>query len=100
MRYNISMIKSFRHKGLEKFYITGSTKGIQAIHKDKLALILVALNRAKYIEDLSIPSFRLHQLKGDMSNLWSITVQANWRVTFEFDKETQSVYIVDYQDYH
>lgn len=94
------MIKSFKHKGLEKFFTTGSTKGIQAIHKDKLALILVALNRAKYIEDLNIPSFRLHQLKGDMSNLWSVTVQSNWRITFEFDKETQNVYIVDYKDYH
>lgn len=94
------MIKSFKHKGLEKFFTTGSTKGIQSIHKDKLALILVALNRAKYIEDLNIPSFRLHQLKGDMSNLWSVTVQSNWRITFEFDKETQNVYIVDYKDYH
>lgn len=100
MRYNINMIKSFKHKGLEKFFMTGSTKGIQAIHKDKLSLILFALNRAKLIEDLNIPAFRLHQLKGEMSHLWSITVQANWRITFEFDKETQNVYIVDYQDYH
>ena len=94
------MIKSFKHKGLEKFYTTGSTKGIQANHKEKLSLILVALNRAKFIDDLSIPAFRLHQHKGNLSNLWSITVQANWRITFEFDKETQNVYIVDYQDYH
>lgn len=90
------MIKSFKHKGLGKFYTTGSTKGIQANHKEKLSLILVALNRAKFIDDLSIPAFRLHQLKGNLSNLWSIIVQANWRITFEFDKETQNVYIVDY----
>ena len=45
------MIKSFKHKGLEKFFTTGSIKGIQANHKEKLSLILVALNRAKYIED-------------------------------------------------
>lgn len=90
------MIKPFKHKGLGKFYTTGSTKGIQANHKEKLSLILVALNRAKFIDDLSIPAFRLHQLKGNLSNLWSIIVQANWRITFEFDKETQNVYIVDY----
>ena len=94
------MIKSFKHKGLEKFFTTGSIKGIQANHKEKLSLILVALNRAKYIEDLKVPDFRLHQLKGNLSNLWSITVQANWRITFEFNEETQNVYVVDYQDYH
>ena len=94
------MIKSFKHKGLEKFFTTGSIKGIQANHKEKLSLILVALNRAKYIEDLKVPAFRLHQLKGNLSNLWSITIQENWRITFEFNEETQNVYVVDYQDYH
>jgi len=96
--YNTSMIKSFKHKGLRDFYETGSTKGIQAIHTQKLRLILGALDAAKNVEVLNIPAFRLHKLKGSMQNLYSITVQANWRVTFEFvDKD---VYIVDYQDYH
>lgn len=94
------MIESFRHKGLENFYKTGSTKGIQAIHKDRLQIILTALTRAKYIEDLNIPSFKLHALKGELKGLWSITVQANWRITFKFEQSTSSVYIVDYQDYH
>lgn len=58
------------------------------------------MNKARSIEHLNIPSFRLHKLKGDMSNLWSITVQANWRITFEFNNNTQDIYIVDYQDYH
>ena len=65
--YNISMIKSFKHKGLEKFFLTGSTKGIQSIHSQKLARILTALNNAKYIDDLNIPSFNLHKLKGEMN---------------------------------
>ena len=94
------MIKSFKHKGLENFFTTGSTKGIQAIHADKLNLILTALNKAHAIENLNIPSFRLHPLQGDLKGLWAITVQANWRVTFEFDKVTNDVYIVDYIDYH
>lgn len=96
--YNNYMIKSFKHKGLRLFYETGSTKGIQSVHANKLRLILGALDTAKTIDVLNIPAFRLHKLKGEMQNLYSITVQANWRVTFEFKDE--DVYIVDYQDYH
>ncbi len=92
------MIKSFKHKGLENFFKTGSTKGIQAIHARKLSVILLSLHKAKFIEDINIPAFRLHLLKGDMKDLWSVTVQANWRITFKFEDE--NVYIVDYQDYH
>lgn len=98
--YNKNMIKSFKHKGLEKFFLTGSLKGIQAIHKDRLSMILSILNAMNDLEPLKLPSLKLHKLKGNLSNLWSITVQANWRITFEFDDKTQDVYIVDYQDYH
>ena len=94
------MIKSFKHKGLEKFFTTGGTKGIQAVHANKLNLILTALNKARKIENLKIPSFRLHPLQGNLQGLWAITVQANWRITFEYDENTKDVYIVDYQDYH
>ena len=94
------MIKSFKHKGLEKFFTTGSTKGIQAIHADKIARILGRLNVLTNLNDLRSPAYRLHPLKGDKQNLWSVTVQANWRITFEFDEKTSNVYIVDYQDYH
>lgn len=94
------MIKSFKHKGLENFFTTGSLKGIQAIHAQKLARILNRLNLLSSLDDLSSPIYRLHQLKGDMKNIWSVTVQANWRITFEYDEETKDVYIVDYVDYH
>ena len=92
------MIKSFKHKGLEKFYTSGSTKGIQAKHAKKLRMQLAALDTAHYIEDLDIPGYRLHQLKGSLKGLWSITVNANWRITFEFT--SGDVYIVNYEDYH
>jgi len=92
------MIKSFKHKGLENFFKTGSLRGIQAIHRDKLQIILNRLNNMCNIIDIDIPSFRLHKLSGKMQNLWSITVQANWRITFEYDG--MNVYVVDYQDYH
>jgi len=92
------MIKSFKHKGLEKFFKTGSLQGIQAIHQKRLSYILNYLDEAEKVEDIDVPSFKLHKLKGDMKNLWSVSVQANWRVTFEFINS--NAYIVDYQDYH
>ncbi|NOQ90277.1 MAG: Killer protein [Gammaproteobacteria bacterium] len=92
------MIKSFKHKGLEKFYSSGSTKGIQAKHAKKLRMQLIALDTAHYIEDLDIPGYRLHQLKGSLKRCWSITVNANWRITFEFSDG--NIYIVNYEDYH
>ena len=92
------MIKSFKHKGLEKFYSSGSTKGIQAKHAKKIRMQLAALDTAQHIEDLDIPGYRLHQLKGGLKGLWSITVNANWRITFEFFDS--NIYIINYEDYH
>ena len=92
------MIKSFKHKGLEKFYATGSTKGIQAKHSKKIRMQLAALDTAQTIEDIDIPGYRLHQLKGSLKGYWSITVNTNWRITFEFTDG--NVYIVNYEDYH
>ena len=98
--YNINMIKNFKHKGLEKFFKTGSMKGIQPIHKERLEIILSTLNVMRTLDPLKAPSYALHPLKGDMKGQWAVTVQANWRITFEFDEEMQNVYIVDYKDYH
>ena len=92
------MIKSFKHKGLEKFYKTGSTSGIQTIHARKLRMQLAALDTAHNIEDLDIPGYRLHSLKGKSKGLWSIIVNGNWRVTFEMTDS--NIYIVNYEDYH
>ena len=92
------MIKSFKHKGLEKFYKTGTKKGIQTAHAIKLRMQLATLDTAHCIEDLDIPGYRLHPLKGNRKGLWSITVNGNWRLTFEF--EEGHVYIVNYEDYH
>ena len=92
------MIRSFKHKGLRLFFEKGSTKGIQAAHASKLRMQLAALHSATEINDLDIPGYRLHPLKGKRSKLWSITVNGNWRITFEF--ENGNVYIVNYEDYH
>ena len=98
MRYNCWVIKSFKHKGLAQFFRTGTTRGIQAKHAKRLRMQLAALDTAHCIDDLDIPGYRLHPLKGQRSELWSISVNANWRLTFEFNDG--HVYIVNYEDYH
>ena len=92
------MIVSFRHKGLRKFYETGSLAGVQAAHGKRLQMQLAALDTAEMIEDMNIPGFRLHPLKGSDKGRWSIWVNGNWRLTFEFDNG--SAHILDYEDYH
>ena len=92
------MILSFKHKGLRKFYETGSTAGIQAKHAKKLRLLLAALDTALIIDDMDLPGFDLHPLKGTRKGIWSISVSGNWRVTFKF--ENGNAQIVNYEDYH
>jgi proteic killer suppression protein len=92
------MIKSFAHKGLEKFFQTGSKAGICPDHATRLTRQLATLNVALCAKDMDFPGWDLHPLKGDMAGFWDITVNANWRLTFRFVGE--DVEIVDYQDYH
>lgn len=92
------MIKTSGHKGLQKFFYTGSAAGIQAIHTKRLRIILTYLNEAEKIEDMGLPGFKLHPLKGNRKGLWAVSVSGNWRVTFKF--EQGDAYIVDYLDYH
>lgn len=94
----IKMIISFKHKGLELFFKTGSTKGIQVKHKDKLSRMLYVLNSAKKVEEMDLPGYQLHPLKGDLKNHWSVKVNGNWRLTFKF--ENGDAEIVNYLDYH
>nr|VFK25031.1 MAG: proteic killer suppression protein [Candidatus Kentron sp. MB]VFK35440.1 MAG: proteic killer suppression protein [Candidatus Kentron sp. MB]VFK77300.1 MAG: proteic killer suppression protein [Candidatus Kentron sp. MB] len=92
------MIRSLRHKGLRIFYESGRTTGIQAKHAKRLRMQLAALDTARVIEDMDIPGFSLHPLKGKMKGRWAISVSDNWRLTFEFRKG--NVYVLDYEDYH
>ena len=92
------MIKSFAHKGLEKFFLSGNAAGVQAIHAKRLRLILAQLDKARTIDDMDIPTLQLHELKGSRKGSWSVTVQANWRVTFRLvDGDAE---VVNYEDYH
>lgn len=92
------MIKSFRHKGLEKFFYDGSKKGIQPKHAGKLADILDRLHAAKLVQDMNYPGSDLHSLKGDKKGLWAVQVSGSWRITFSFHEG--DAYVVDYIDYH
>lgn len=92
------MIRSFKHKGLARFFESGSKSGIQAQHADRLRLVLAQLSVATAPEDMGLPGLRLHPLKGDRKGTWSVWVSGNWRVTFKFvGKDADAV---DYEDYH
>ncbi|MBA3504762.1 MAG: type II toxin-antitoxin system RelE/ParE family toxin [Betaproteobacteria bacterium] len=92
------MIKSFRHKGLKGFFESGMAAGIQPHHAKRLRMQLAALDTAHSNEDMNIPGFRLHPLKGSERGRWSIWVSGNWRLTFEF--QDGDAHVLDYEDYH
>ena len=92
------MIKSFRHKGVQKFFETGSKAGIQPKHASKLADQLTQLNIATKPEQMNIPRWQLHALHAELKGHWAVSVNGNWRLTFRFDGE--DAVLVDYQDYH
>jgi len=92
------VIKTFRHKGLQKYFETGSKAGIQADQEGRLRMRLTALDTAICIEDMDLPGFRLHPLKGEREGLWAIDVNKNWRIVFSF--EGGNVFVLDYKDYH
>ena len=94
----MDMIQSFRYKGLRKFFELGSGAGIQPAHAKRLRMILTALATAMTIDDMQISGFRLHPIKGREHGRWSVWVNGNWRVTFEF--RDGHAYVLDYEDYH
>lgn len=91
-------IRSFRHKGVGRFFTTGSGAGVQAKHVERLRLILGRLNVAMEPRDMNLPGLDLHPLKGDQKGRWAVKVSGNWRITFSFiGKDVEKV---DYEDYH
>ena len=92
------MIQSFRHKGLRRFFESGSAAGIQPKHAKRLRMLLSALDTAQSKDDMDVPGFNLHPLKGQGKGRWSIWVNGNWRVTFAF--RDGHAYVLDYEDYH
>jgi proteic killer suppression protein len=96
--YIDAVIKSFDHKGLEKFFYDGDKRGIQPAHSQKIADILDRLDASVSIRDMNYPGSNLHKLRGKLEGLWSVKVSGNWRITFKFMEG--NAYVVDYTDYH
>lgn len=93
-----AMSKSFQHKGLRGFYETGTTRGIRADHAKRLSRMLQFMDRATLPGHLDLPGWRLHPLKGELSEYWSLSGSGNWRVIFRF--VGSDIELVDYLDYH
>jgi proteic killer suppression protein len=96
--YFLFMIVSFKHKGLEKFYRTGSKAGIIPNHVKRIKAILARLDVSTVPDDMDLPGLFLHKLSGDLAGFYAVTVSGNWRIIFKFIDG--NVHVVDYLDYH
>ena len=92
------MTKSWRHKGLKRFYETGSTAGIQPHHAEILRILMMQLASAICPEDMDTPGNNFHHLVGNLKSFYAVKVNKNWRVIFKFDSE--DAILVEYVDYH
>lgn len=92
------MIKTWKHKGLQRFFENGKIAGIQPEHTKKLKIILQRLNAAIKPDDMNTPGMKLHKLSGKLKSFYAVTVNKNWRIIFKFDG--QDATLVDYRDYH
>jgi len=91
------MIRRFRHRGLERFFQSGDSSGINGQHAARLRRLLTSLNTSAGPAGMNLPGYRLHRLRGDRQDQWAVSVSGNWRLVFEFDGEdTTNVDLVDY----
>ena len=93
------MIKSFRHRGLQRLFEDDERRRLPAVHVDKIARVLAWLNELSQPQDMDLPGYRLHPLRGDLKGFWSVSIDANWRVVFRCD-DGGDVWDVDFVDYH
>jgi proteic killer suppression protein len=90
-------IKTFKHKGLKKFFDSGSKAGIQPAHANRIKLILDLLNAALEAKDMSFPGSKFHPLTGNLKGFYSVWVNGNWRIIFRFENgEAKDVDLIDY----
>lgn len=92
------MIVSIKHKGLKLLWTRGNGSKLPADQIEKIKDILVIIDAAEEIDNMDLPGFRLHPLKGNLAGFWAVVVKANWRIIFEF--ENGNAYLLDYLDYH
>ena len=92
------MIVGFRHRGLKRFFESGSRRGIRADQANRIRLILGRLHASVRSQDMSLPGLYLHELTGRRKETWSVRVSGNWRITFKF--EGPDAFDVILEDYH
>ena len=92
------MIERFRHKGLERFFRSGDTRGINPQHAARLRRLLTTLNTSTGPAGMNLPGYRLHRLKGERKEQWAVSVSGNWRLVFEYEDENATD--IDLADYH
>lgn len=92
------MIKNFKHKGLEQFFTKDVRRLLDIKDLPRISRILDRLDAAMLVEDMNIPSWDLHELKGDRKGVWSVAVRKNWKITFRF--ENGDAYDINFEDYH
>ena len=92
------MIQSFKHRGLRRLYEDDDHRGLSRAHVDKFKRILARLEEATNVQDMALPGFGLHQLKGKLKSFWAVSVSGNWRIVFRFEKG--HAYDVNLIDYH
>ncbi len=92
------MIRTFKHKALERYFCSSSTKGLDSRMLPKLTRLLDRLEAATKPDDMDLPGYRFHPLKGNREGYFSVMVTANWRLTFRFEGE--DAFDVNLEDYH
>lgn len=92
------MIENFKDRGLKRLYERGDRSKIRADLVDKVERVLARLDQALVIDDMNLPGYRLHELKGDLKGFWSVSLSGNWRIIFRF--ESGKAYDVEMIDYH
>jgi len=92
------MIRNFRHKGLKLLFEDDDRSKVSAQDVKKIRRILTRLDASRRPEEMAAPGFHLHPLKGDLAGFWAVTVRANWRIIFRFEREDATD--VDLTDYH
>jgi proteic killer suppression protein len=92
------MIRTFKHKGLKTLFETGRARAVAADLHRRLIRQLDLLNRAKSSQDMNLPGYRFHELKGERRGTYSVTASGNWRLTFTFTGT--DAFDVDLEDYH
>jgi proteic killer suppression protein len=91
-------IRRFKHDGLERFFESGATTGIQVRHVVRLRQMLALLDAVERPGEMGLHGWSLHPLQGARRGTWAVKVSASWRLTFRF--EGSDATDVDYEDYH